>query len=301
MVNFSLLIGILIIIAAVLIAVFSKRLNLNKDLYIKLSFALLLVTSFCYLLTYWTSSLIVVLLGSLSLYSIFAFVILHSSKTLGNQKTLIFFIIAFSLGLLSEVLSIQSGAYSYNIPTFFFGLVPLEIPISWTIIIYICYTISNLFLFGFGGEKPKRTDNLWYFIGLMVLISSIGGLIAANLSMFIEPVSSSPLIGEWTYLNIGPYFGVPISVITGWFLVSTIAILIFRCYEVFSISSKESTTINKPLYLYIIILYLIYLIFDAFKALKIGKIEYILIGVTTMAPFILIGLLALLSKKSDKK
>lgn len=307
MITISLLIGLLIVMAVILIAILERPLNLNKDFYIKLSFALLLLTSLSYLMSFFIPFVLVAFAGSLSLYFILAFVILHASKALGNKKTAIFLIFAGLFGLIFETLGVKYGIfghYYYNIPTFFFGLVPLEIPISWAIIIYICYTVSNLFLFGFGGEKPKKTDNLWYLVVLTVLISSIGGFMAANLSMITEPVSISPQVAAWVWIGGGPYFGMPLIGIAGWFIVSTFALLIFRVYEAFSTPSEEMPRLNKllhsPFYLYIILIYLIYLIFDAVQAFKIGRPELILIGTTTMVPFILIGLLVLiLNLKKD--
>jgi len=153
----------------------------------------------------------------------------------------------------------------------------------------------------FGGEKPKRKDNLWYFVGLLVLISSISGLIAVNLDMMVEPITASSPVPDWVWLLGGPYFGVPISNFIGWFSVTLVAIFIFRFYEAFSPSSTDSKPeIDKYSYLYIIILYIIYLLFNAVKAYNLEKIEYILIGVTTMAPFILIGLLALMLNKKRR-
>jgi putative membrane protein len=184
------------------------------------------------------------------------------------------------------------GQYHYNAP-FFFGLVPFTIPFLWAVVIYTSYTITNLFLFGFGGEKPKRKDNLWYFVGLLVLISSISGLIAVNLDMMVEPITASSPVPDWVWLLGGPYFGVPISNFIGWFSVTLVAIFIFRFYEAFSSSSEDFGTLNIPLNLYILIVYLFYFLNNAFKAFTLGKTEYILIGVTTMTPFILIGLLAL--------
>lgn len=303
MISIGLLIGLLIILAAILIAALSKPLNLNKHFYVKLAFALFLITSLSSLLSYFSSASIFGLVGALSFFFTFAFVILHSSEVLGNKKTAIFFTSAFLFGLITEALAVLYGSYYYTIPTFFFGLVPLATPISWAIIIYVSYTITNLFLYGFGGEKPKRTDNLWYFVGLLVLLSSIGGLISVNLDMILDPVSVAPQVAQWVWVAGGPYFGVPISNFVVWFLVTAVAILVFRAYEAFSLPSKDSKVLNMELNLYVLLVYIFFFLFNAVKAFKLGRIEYILIGTTTMAPFILIALLALLTKfiKRDSK
>jgi len=302
--DITLLIGLLIILATILIAIFSRPLNLNKKFYVKLYFALFLITSMCSLLSL-TSIPLFIFIGNLSFFFIFGFVLLHSSQVLGNRKTVIFFTIAFLFGLFSEVISVKYGyiygQYYYSAP-FFFGLVAFTIPFLWAVVIYSSYTITNLFLFGFGGEKPRKTDNLWYFIVLIVLISSIGGMMALNLDMMVDPITISAPVPDWIWIGGGPYFGIPISNFIGWFFVATLAILTFRCYESFSLQSDDSIATDIPLNLYIILIYLYYFISNAAKAVLLGKVEYVLIGVTTMIPFVLIGLLALvLIKKNNNK
>jgi len=297
MFSIGFLIGLLIVLTAILIAALSKPLNLNKNFYIKLFFVLLLITSFSGLITYFTSLSIFGLAGSLSFFFTFAFVILHSSEVLGNKKTAIFFTVAFLLGLYSEAISVQSGAYYYTIPTFFFGLVPFATPISWTILIYVSYMLTDLFLFGFGGKKPKKTDNLWFFAGMIILLSSISGLIVLNIDMILDPVSVAPQVAEWVWVYGGPYFGIPISNFIGWFVITVSAILIFRCYEAFRPAKESNTELNIYSNLYILIIYIFFFLFNAVKAYNLGRIEYILIGTTTMMPFILIGLLVLILNK----
>ena len=298
MVHISSLIGFLIILVAILIIILSKPLNLNKNFYLKASFALVLVTSVSNILSIFTSMWILGVAGSLSIYSIFAFVLLHSSKVLGNKKSAIFLIMAFLIGLIFEIEGliygeIGGGHYFYTTSTFFFG-VPFSIPFEWAIIIYICYTLVNLFLFGFNGEKPKKNDNLWYFLGLTTLLSVISGLMAVNLDMILDPVSVAPQVATWIWIGGGPYFGIPVGNFIGWLLVAGIAVFIFRCYEAIVSKSNIQTEINTFSYLSIIILYMVYFFTYAAYALKLGKIEYVLIGATTMWPFILIGMLALI-------
>ena len=298
MIEIGLLVGLLIIAAAILIAILSKPLNLNKNFYLKTSFALVLITSLSSVISNFTSISIFGIAGSLFFFLTFAFVLLHSSKVLGNKKTAIFFIVAFLIGLVFEILGviygeIGGGHYYYTAPNLFFGLVPFATPFSWVIIIYICYTITNLFLFGFNGEKPKKTDSLRYFIGLTTLLSVISGLIAVNLDMILDPVSVAPQVASWVWIGGGPYFGIPIGNFIGWVLVAGFAVFIFRYYEAIVSKSDIRPEVNIFSYLSIIILYMIYFLLNAVYAFKLGKIEYILIGATTMWPFILIGILAL--------
>ncbi|MDD1774510.1 MAG: carotenoid biosynthesis protein [Methanobacterium sp.] len=299
MISIGLIIGLLIILAAILIAALSKPLNLNKHFYVKLFFALLVLTTLSSLFSYFIQISVLGLAGSLFFFFTIAFVILHSSEALGNKKAAIFLIIAFIFGLFSEAIAVQLGAYYYTIPTFFFGLVPFATPISWVILIYVSYMLTDLFLFGFGGKKPKKTDNIWYFVGMIILLSSISGFITVNLDMILDPVSVAPSVAQWIYIGGGPYFNVPLSNFLTWFVITVLVILIFRFYEAFSI--KEDSHPELKTYWYIIIIYIFFYLFNAVKAYSLGKIELILIGTTTMAPFILIGLLAILLNNKRRR
>jgi len=132
---------------------------------------------------------------------------------------------------------------------------------------------------------------------LILLLSFIGGLIAVNLDMILDPVAVSPQIAGWVWIGGGPYFGIPIANYIGWFFVAAGAILIFRYYESRSIKINHDNGFDTYLYLYIVLIYLMYLMENAVRAFTLGKVAYILIGITSMMPFILIAFLILLLKK----
>lgn len=268
-----------------------------------LYFLMFLITSLCLIYsTIENNNSIIKIIASFWIYTTFSFVLIHSSILLGNKKTLLIFIISLSFGLLSEVLGVKYGwifgtYYYYSLPPFFFGLVPLMTPISWAVIIYMSYTITNIILRGLISEKPNmKKYKLVYIILFITLLSSIDGLVATNLDMIIDPVSVAPEILGWIWIGGGPYYGIPISNFVGWFLVTFSATFIFRFYE--SLKQKEKrfydNDINNHLYEFtIIILYVIYFFIHASQAIKIGNPEYVLIGATTMGPFILITILTL--------
>lgn len=244
------------------------------------------------------------IIGNFWMHIAFAFTLLHSSTILGNKKTAVFFAISLSFGLFSELFGVAYGwifgSYYYNFTPFFFGLVPLMTPISWAIIIYMCYTMTNIFLFCVGGKKPDiRKDEFWYFFVLMILLSSVDGLIAVNLDMILDPVAVSQSIPGWIWIGGGPYFRIPISNFVGWFLVTFAATFIFRFFE--SFSSKKEYYLYTTLYLYIVIMYFLYFLKHASEAINMHHIEYVLIGGTTMLPFVLISFLLIFIKIYKKK
>jgi putative membrane protein len=142
---------------------------------------------------------------------------------------------------------------------------------------------------------------LWYSIGLVLLLSLIGGLIAVNIDMILDPVSVTPPAIGWVWIGGGPYYGIPISNFIGWFLVAAVAILIFRSYELIS-SKSDSSELSVDSYynFYIIPIYIMYFLFNAVRALELGRIEYVLIGATTMGPFILITILIFMLKMKKR-
>ena len=283
----------LIVVVSIILILFMKPLAIKKTIF-PIYFVFLMITFLSYIYTLLgTNIAIFQLLGSLWTYTAFAIVILHASLFLGKKKTVIFFVIALAFGLFSELLQVKYGLlvgqYYYNpvLSPFIFGLVPVMTVVSWATIIYISYTFATMILKGFGTQKPNIKQNKLFMILLLILLSAISGLVAANLDMLLDPVVV--FTHGWIWVNGGQYFGIPIGNFVGWFIVASSATLVYRLYELFqkdrdgSLPKKSLLTTSS-----IIILYLMYFIIYGLSAFLIGKQVYILIGVTTMGPFILI-------------
>lgn len=233
-------------------------------------------------------------------YLAFIFVILHALEKLGKQETIMFFSITLSLSFISEYLGVTHGLifgkYAYHDYTnMILGLVPWQTPLSWSVIIYICYQMTNLFLKGFGGEKFKLTNSFFF----LTLLSSIDGLIAVNIDMILDPVCTNIPNPSWTWENTGPYFGIPITNFIGWFVVTFVATIIFRIYEL---------TIDKGLNDKIrwldftpVAVYGTYMVRYVIASLNLGYIEYALVGITTMMPFIMLASVIFLIKTKSRR
>lgn len=282
--------GLIIIGISLILAAIKKPLNVDKKIY-AIIFFILFIISVIFSLVFKGNSSLLGVIGSLWMYIAFAFVILHSSVSLGNKKTIIFLSITLLFGLVSELLGTAYGwvygSYYYPGNQFFFGLVPLQTPISWAIIIYMSYSITNMFLKGFGCDKTNRNIPIISLVGLLLILSAVDGLIAMNLDMIMDPLAVAPEIAGWVWIGGGPYFGVPISNFIGWFFVTFITTLIFRFYESYSTSPK----LDRSFSLYIPILYATYFLIHAVQSIQINHIEFVLIGVATMGPFLLLVLL----------
>ncbi len=303
-------IGFLIIVFGILLIMSQKYVKdssikkyLDQYLWTKIIFALFVlsigVTSINNLIA---QNLLVFPLGILSslwMDLAFTFVLLHSSLALGNKNTGILFILSLFFGFFSEFLGVKYGLifghYYYNLPPFFFGAVPLMTPISWAIIIYMCYGVTNFILQSAGGDKPNLRDNRVNLFIMIIVLSSIDGLIAMNLDMIIDPIAALPGVEAWVWIGGGPYFAVPISNFIGWFMVTFVATFIFRFYE--SLSNKTEIQKDMSLFTYIPAVYFLYFLEHATFAMKNGShIEIVLIGVAAMLPFILISILLFLNK-----
>jgi uncharacterized membrane protein len=283
----------LIVVLAVALIIMLKPLQLKKTVY-PIYFLFLLLVFFCYLYTLAGSKFVIInFIGTLLPFITLSLVIIHSSLTLGKKKTSIFFISAFIFALISESIGVKYGLifghYYYNplLAPFFFGLVPIMIVVSWLPFIYISYTFANMILKGFGSQKPNIKQNKLFMIVLLFLLSAISGLVAVNLDMLLDPVVVSTQ--GWFWIGGGPYFGVPISNFVGWFLVTFVFTFIFRLYESFKkVNDRSLPKVSLFMSSSIIILYLIYFIIYGFIAFLMGNQVYILIGATTMGPFIII-------------
>ncbi len=295
----------LIVLVAIILIFLFKPLKLKKTVY-PIFFIFLLVTFFCYIYSLMGAKILIInLLGALWTFTAFGLVLIHSSLYLGKKKTTIFFIIALTFGLVSELMGVKYGylgRYYYNpeLTPFFFGLVPVMTVISWATIIYIAFAVSNLILKVSGIQKPDIKGNKLHCLVLLILLSSISGFVAANLDMLLDPVVVAN--HGWFWIDGGPYFGIPISNFVGWFVVTFTATFVYRLYESFK-SKKDGSLTKSSLFttLSIIVLYVMYFLIYGISAFQMGNQEYILIGAATTGPFILIMLLFTLIDFSGKR
>jgi uncharacterized membrane protein len=297
------LIGGALILVAVIAILVRNTADLRR-IFLPLSYVLLILSFLCLILAILNSKIqILVFAGSLWTYIGFAFVLIHSSIVLSKKRTMILFIISMVIGLFFELVGVKYGwlfgTYHYNLNAssspFIFGLVPYLTVVSWAVIIYMSYSITNIFLTGF---KFRKTDlnklKPVHLIPFIILLSVIDGLIATNLDMILDPVTISQQIPGWFWTFGGTYFGIPISNFIGWFTVTFIATVIFRFFETLKPLNAPSSHLSSFVPASIVGLYLMFFIVYAFKALSLGATQYILIGAATMGPFILVSTLIIL-------
>ena len=227
--------------------------------------------------------------------------LLHCSRSLGFKKTLLFFSIALSFGLVSETLGAARGLifgpYFYTYDKFFFGLVPLYTPFGWAVGIYLAYALTNQFLSGLIDEKPRLNVTRLNCAGLILILSAIGGLVAMNLDMILDPVAVTAQPPGWVWIAGGPYFNIPISNFVGWFFVTFFAVALFRSYEAFRSKLWEGA---RSIDVFVPVVYLMYFLVHASLAIRMGHPEFALIGFSSMFPFILFATLVFYVHKARR-
>jgi putative membrane protein len=130
-------------------------------------------------------------------------------------------------------------------------------------------------------------------IAIPAVLASIDATVATNLDLLLDPVSVAPGVAGWVWVGGGPFFGVPISNFIGWFLVTFLAMFVFRAYqnaEHPTAPTLPETDFRAP------IMYFAYLLVQSGLAIGIGRSEFVLIGVGAMSPFLLFSLLCWIRK-----
>ena len=285
--------GILTVLIAIVLIFFKNQLQLKKTVF-PAYLILLIVTFLCYMSIFFgITNPIIQLIASLWIYAAFAVVIIHSSVVLGNKKTLIFYVLAILFGMIPELIGVKYGwifgHYYYNpsLTPFILGLVPFTTVVSWAVIIYISYAFTDMIL-KFGARKPNfKVDSIIYVIIVIFGLSLVSGYVAANLDMLIDPVVVATQ--GWFWIGGGPYYGVPIGNFVGWFLIAFLATIIFRFIESLMDNKKDLTAIESPvLDVSIIGIYTMFFLIYGYSSILLSHPEYLLIGSTTMGPFIII-------------
>ena len=303
--TYTLYLGTLIVLIAIVLILIKNQLQLKKTFFP--AFLVLMIVSFlCYMSIFFgITNPVVQLIASIWIYTVFAIIIIHSSITLGNKKTLIFYVLALLFGAIPELIGVKYGwifgHYYYNpsLTPFILGLVPVTTVLSWAVVIYISYILADIIL-KFGSKKPNfKSDSMIHVLIVIFGLSLISGYAAVNLDMLIDPVVVATQ--GWFWIGGGPYYGVPIGNFAGWFLIACLATLTFRFIESVMDKKKDLKAIETPILdLSMISVYVMFFLIYGYSALLLSHPEYLLIGSSAMGPFIVITILITFIKYTRK-
>lgn len=116
-----------------------------------------------------------------------------------------------SFGVLMNIFSyeVQTSPYVYPRYLIWAGVVPFWISIGWFDVTFPAYHFSRTLAQS----------------GALVT-SIVGGLIAVNMDLLIDPAATSSQLWRWTHDSFY-LFGVPVTNYVGWFLLSSLFLLVF--------------------------------------------------------------------------
>jgi len=213
--------------------------------------------------------------------------VLHSILTLSAPRALLFVLLASGTGAVMEYIGLRDGVffgghYIYKSQATFYT-VPYDVILYWSVFIYTGYSITNSFFYWLKKKRPTVKTGAFLLLLFTILLD---GLIVVALDLFMDPIAVKS--GDWTWLEGGPYFGIPIGNFLGWFFVVVFAMGIFRTVEYFF--PKKEMKFDKSVYILPVVGYGLLAATFAFKAVRYNMIELALIGSLLMFPTVIFNL-----------
>lgn len=129
----------------------------------------------------------------------------------GVRKTAIFFVVGTLLPLCAELLGTATGwpfggyAYTDGLGFKVLGRVPYSVPLSWFYMGFASYLLALVI----AGSRQRRA---WAPLALGAWL-----LMAWDLALDPAMASAAMPIRFWTWHESGPYFGMPLRNLVGWF------------------------------------------------------------------------------------
>jgi putative membrane protein len=112
------------------------------------------------------------------------------------------------------------------------------------------------------------------------------GLVVVAIDLLMEPLHV--MARNWTWLDGGPYYGIPVGNFVGWFVVTVISTGIFRAFEYFS--PPKPTGIDKSVLLIPVVGYGMLCLAFVFLALMVQLPELAITGFFAIFPIVIANL-----------
>ena len=182
------------------------------------------------------------------------FCLLNAFLLFGYGAGAAFFVVCAVVSWLAEEVGVSTGMifgrYQYtDVLGPKLGHVPWVIPLYWFMLIYIGFMITNLITEDnpAAHKSPSLIQRTW--------LALLGGLVTTAYDLGLDPFISSPTIHAWTWLDGGPYFGVPLQNFVGWianvFLISMILRWLFHVLPIRPVGRATKLIGTVPIVLYV--------------------------------------------------
>ena len=151
----------------------------------------------------------------------FAFAILHAGQRVGWKKMLVMVVVVVLTGLTFESIGVATGwvygpyHYTDQLGVKFLNLVPLLIPVAWTMMMYPSLVIAESLT-----PDSLAGSRRW------LVVAALGGVVMTAWDVGMDPMMVSG--GNWVWEVSGPYFGVPLQNFWGWWLTTFVALAVYQ-------------------------------------------------------------------------
>ncbi len=209
----------------------------------------------------------------------FAFALLHAIQREGWKRALALLASVLLVSLFFESLGVATGwiygpyHYTDKLGPKFLGLVPYLIPVAWFMMSYPSFVIASWLV-------PAGWRRGWRLLG----VSAVGGLAMTAWDLVMDPVMVHS--GHWVWDVAGAYHGIPLQNFWGWWLT------VFCSYALYILVAGRET--RQPAARFDRLAagsYLVTALGMILSSLFAGAGELGLIGIFSMTPWVIAGLL----------
>jgi putative membrane protein len=154
--------------------------------------------------------------GALSLVLAALALIAYGGPAIGWARTLIFAVVSCGISAAAELTGTATGwpfggyAYTGLLGPKISGRVPFAVPLSWFFMGFAAYLLALAIL-------QRRGRGGWR----APLVSiALGAWLLTGWDLVLDPAMASPSLGAlrfWTWFEHGPYFGMPLRNLVGWY------------------------------------------------------------------------------------
>lgn len=173
-------------------------------------------------------------LGLVMPISLVVFAAVHSLYVLGWRMALVFAVLSLVITWVSEEIGVASGyvpygAYSYtDLSSPCISYVPVDVPFSWYMMLYPCFSIADMILNGHGHMSQQRSSP-----PKIVLLALLTSWLMVSWDLVADPLGATGA-SLWVYKNYpGLFYGVPFLNFVGWGCISFLVTVLYLIVEKF--------------------------------------------------------------------